>query len=320
MDKFDYEFYLNTYPDLNHLNYIDAFLHYQNYGIKEGRICYKRINTTTNISIILHLFNTNLFDEMLCYINNVKDIFSNVNILITINEHSDFERHILKSLPNAIVIKNENRGVDVYPFFICIKYLRDNNIKTDYILKLHTKESSNDIEGLENWRKEIITPIVDYNNLLVLQHYFKHMNNIGYVSAQKCVLPKNYDLDFEANIKGINELCDMFPHLEKEWTDFNGGNIFWINNECLNEYLTNELIEYLSNKFVVGKPPCNLTNKTIYVEYLCERMFTGIFCFKKKNIFVSDYIFTNRGIDLDHSYFYQPKIFSISIPEKLTFN
>ena len=318
---FDYKYYLETYVDLRHLNYEEAYLHYQTDGIKEGRLCFKQIlNTETNITIILHLFNTELFDEFIHYINNVKDVFLNVNILITINNNSNFEKQIMNVFSKAIVIKVENKGTDNYPFLICVKYIRDNNIKTDYILKLHTKESSNPVEGLYNWRKQLILPIVNYSNLVILQHYFKTMKNIGYISAQNCVLPKQYDLDFPQNIKGINELCDKFPHLEKEWTDFNGGNMFWINNECLNEYLNDELIQYLTDNFLIGKkPPCNLTDKGIYIEYLCERMFTGIFCYNKQNIFISNENTTHRGTSLNKNniYFYQPKIFSISIPKFL---
>ena len=91
-------------------------------------------------------------------------------------------------------------------------------------------------------------------------------------------------LDCILFIKGINKLCESFPHLEKDWTDFNGGNIFWISYPVLEKYLTDNLIEYLKPKFLVGrKPPCNLTDKGIYVEYLCERLFTGVLPFNVSN-------------------------------------
>ena len=319
MTDFDYKYYLETYSDLRHLNYQEAYSHFQNFGMKEGRSA-TAINTETNVTIILHLFNTNLFDEMKKYIYDVKRVFSIVNILITINSY--FAKTIRKEFPEAIIIIVKNKGVDVYPFLVCLQHIRMNNIKTDFILKLHTKESSNNTEDLFNWREDLIKPIVNYNNLVVIQHYFKTMPDIGYVGSQKCVMPKNYDLDFSQNIKGINELCDKFPHLEKEWTDFIGGNMFWISNECLTEYLTDDLIEYLNSNFTVGKPPSNLSDKGIYVEYLCERMFSGLFCYNKQNILVNEYTGTQRGISttngkIDHTYFYQPRTFSISIPRNV---
>lgn len=280
-----------------------------------------------HITIILHLFNIDLFDEMLLYINNVKYIFSNVNIIISVNINADKEiiKKISKLLPKSIIIKVENKGVDVFPFITSIKYLREKNIKTDFILKLNTKESTNNAEDLNNWRKELIDPITNRNNLLILQNYFNKIDNIGYVSSQKCILPKSYDLDFTSNIKGINKLIKKFPHLEKDWTDFNGGNIFWISNKVIEQYLTNDLINYLLPKFIEGKPTCNLTDKGIYVEYLCERLFTGVFCYDKSNIAINEYSGTKRAVLFNKmgnienkKFFYQPKVFSINRPKYIS--
>ena len=63
------------------------------------------------------------------YIYDVKRVFAFVNILITIN--SSFEKTIRKEFPNAIIITVENKGVDVYPFLICLQHIRVNKIKTD---------------------------------------------------------------------------------------------------------------------------------------------------------------------------------------------
>lgn len=321
-NNFDYDFYLENYRDLRHLNKTDAYNHFINHGIKEGRICHREIiNTETNITIVIHLYHTHQFEKMTSYIENVKKVFLNVTIIFTINEHSDFDTHITNKYPAAIIIKVENKGVDIYPFLLSVRHLRTHNINTDFILKLHTKESSNPTEGCVDWKDDLITPIVDYNNLTVLQHYFKKMENIGYVASQKCVLPKNYDLDCPANIIGLNQLIEKFPHLEKNWTDFNGGNMFWISNNVLTKYLTEILIDYLIEKFG-QKPPCNLNNPDIYVEYLCERLFTGVFCYNTQNILVNEYHGTQRGISatngqIDHIYFYQPKVFSISIPKNI---
>ena len=316
MDHFDYKYYLEKYTDLRHLDYDKALNHYITCGKNEGRIAYKKIpNTVTNITVILHLFNTNLFDEMKSYIKNVKDVFSNVNIIISINERSNFKNEIIKIFPNAVVLKVENKGVDIYPFLLSIEYIRKHNIKTDFILKLHTKESTNIVENFKNWRKDLIEPIVNYNNLLIIQNYFKKYKNIGYIASQKCSLPKDFDLDFKHNIKGINNLCNKFPHLEKEWTDFNGGNIFWISNDVLNSYLTPELIKYIIEQlYTGGKLPSNLTDKRIFIEYLCERIFTGIFCYKKTNILVNEF---KVKYNPDNMLYYQPRVFSISTPQNI---
>jgi len=151
--NFYYKFYIDRYKDLRHLTRDEAYNHYINHGLKEGRCAIrKHVNTNTKISIIIHLFNDDMFDEMLSYIKQVKEIFINVTVILTVKENinNDKKNYILEKLPKCIILKVENKGVDVYPFIISIKYLRENNINTDFILKLHTKESSNDIEGLDN--------------------------------------------------------------------------------------------------------------------------------------------------------------------------
>lgn len=323
MDEFDYEFYLATYPDLRQFDQDAAYRHWINHGIEEGRRSSSSpIDTETKITIVIHLFNEDLFDEFKIYIKKVKIVFLNVNVIFTINENSKMDEIIHSYNESFIVLKLENRGVDVYPFIECVRYIRDNNIETDFVLKLHTKNSINETENLIEWRKDLIEPIVDINNLYVIQHYFKTIKNIGYIGSQKCTFPKNYDLDFQQNIDGLNNLCEQFPHLEKNWQDFNAGNMFWISNETLTEYLTDDLIEYLIPRFSEEKPPCNTQNKGIFVEYLCERLFTGVFCYKKTNILVNDFQGTKRGVGktddfVDHSYFYQPSVFSIYTPENV---
>jgi hypothetical protein len=316
LKNYEYEEYLENNLDLGHLNKEEAHKHWLEFGIKEGRIARTNyFNTTTNIVIIIHLFNTNLFDEFINYINNVKSIFSNVAVIFTIPKNSNFEINIKSINTEFIILKVENKGTDNYPFVLSIQFLRKNKIKCDFILKLHTKLSSNDKEDLLNWRKELIEPITNKSNLTCLQHYFKTVENIGYIGAQKCVLPKNYDLDFPSNIEGLNQLIYRFPYLPKDWSDFNGGNIFWINNKVLDNYLKDDLIEFIIKNVSFGKPPCNLTNKGIYIEYLCERLFTGVLCYDSINILVSDYKGTERGIS--NNYFYQPKIFTFYEPKEI---
>ena len=81
--SFNYKFYLDTYSDLRHLNKEQAYQHWINHGIKEGRICKPQsINTTTNITIIIHLFFEPLLDEFIGYINDVNSVFQKVNVIL----------------------------------------------------------------------------------------------------------------------------------------------------------------------------------------------------------------------------------------------
>jgi lipopolysaccharide biosynthesis protein len=370
--SFDYQYYRTRYSDVRHYSQEEALAHWNRYGKKENRVCrstrpasfnpifylennrdlkngtmrtpeqledhwnvlgmkqgraaFKQpvpVNLTTNIVIVIHLYHIELYSEMVEYIENVQSVFLNTTVMFTIPKSSNFNIKINVRYPDAIVIKVENKGTDNYPFLKCVKYMRQKNIPCDFVLKLHTKISTNPVEGLDRWRQQLIHPITNHMNLLVLQHYFKTVENIGYVSAASCVFPKRYDNDFQQNIDGVNELIRKFPHLEKDWLDFNAGNMFWISNEVLNTYLTSDLIDYATEEFLTDmKPPSNLDDKGVYIEYICERLFTGVFCYKRKNIHVTNDAMSSSGISftngiLDHKNFYCPNIFNICDPQSL---
>ena len=269
-----------------------------------------------NIAIIIHLYHTYLYDEFLGYINNVKQVFKNVTVIITIND-SNFKNVIHKKNPEFIVIILENKGVDVYAFIKSILYLRQNNIHIDYILKLHTKISSCVKEDLINWRKDLIKPLVTNYNLALFKHYFTTMENLGCISSQKCVFPRNFDYFYYPQIiDGVQILISRFPHLEKNWTEFNGGNMIWINDKVLYKYLTDDLIDFLFKQFHNGKPP---NDDSISYEYICERIFTGLFCYDTTNILVNEYNGTVTGYNRSYpnQICYQPKTINFYKPKEL---
>lgn len=322
--NFDYKYYLDTYPDLRHLNKLQALQHYNIYGIKEGRKCNNIIiNNETNITIIIHLFHSELLDEFIGYIKNIKAVFSKVNVIFTVKLNTNDNEKIKAIDSSFVIIPVENKGVDIYAFIIALEYMRQNFV-TDFVLKIHTKMSDIPAENMSDWRKQLIHPITDYNNLLILQHYFKNLKNIGYVAAQSCIFPKKYDSDFPQNIKGVNDLCDKFLHLQKEWTDFVAGNMFWISNETLNQ-INDDMCVYIKKNVVYGKPVNNLHNSNICIEYICERLFTGVLCYDKTNILINEYKNTRQSIPIkngvyDNTYFYSPKVFSMYQPKNVILN
>lgn len=328
LDNFCYSEYIEFNNDLKHFAPKEAYFHFMNNDINDGAISKVNvINNETKIVIIIHLFFINMLDEFLEYINNVKSVFKNVLVIFTIpdeniekNEKIEKIEKIIKNKNSEFIVnKVENKGVDIMPFLLSIKYIRENNIDCDFILKLHTKVSVNETESLYNWRKELIEPITSKPNLLSIQHYMKNTKNLGYIASQNCILPKNYDLDFLPNIEGINNILNDFPNLPQNWSSFIGGNIFWINNTILDLYLNDELIEYISSKCVYEKPPCNLISKEIHIEYVVERLLTGVLCNDSVNLLVNDFKATQRGFgatngQFNNEYCNQCRVFSFYKP------
>ena len=143
------------------------------------------------------------------------------------------------------------------------------------------------------------------------------MENLGCISSQKCVFPRNFDYFYYPQIiDGVQILISRFPHLEKNWTEFNGGNMFWINNKVLYKYLTDDLIDFLFKQFHNGKPP---NDDSISYEYICERIFTGLFCYDTTNILVNEYNGTVTGYNRSYpnQICYQPKTINFYKPKEL---
>lgn len=269
-----------------------------------------------NIGILVHMFHLEQWQSHCRYINNIRNTFDNTTVIFTLKKDDESklfaEDVINKEFPESHKIYVENKGTDVLPFFQKIRYARERGIHLDYIFKLHTKASNNSVEGLDNWSKQLIEPLVKPTNLQVIKHIFE-TTSVGYVASQSCVLPRNYDLDFPTNLRGIERVCRTFPFscTGGQYVNFIGGNIFWINNKLLDKRLTEPLMCFLEAGFTEGgRPPCNLTSKEIHYEYVCERLFTGVFCYDSTNVLVNDFDGTARGIDEGINYFYQPKVFS----------
>jgi len=292
------------------------------------------------IGVFIHLFEKTLFDEFSNYIKNVLEIFDDVTIIFTLtnNEESiSFYTNIIMNYFNGLKMNNfslnviyiENKGVDIYSFFKQIQFVRTNNIKLDFVLKIHTKISDNPrITGC--WRKQLIEPLVDLNNLQIIKNIFENLNinnpirptskygsantqkkyEIGYIASQKCIFQRKYDISFKSNLRGILNVCNKFKNIQENYLDFIGGTMFWINYSIINKYLSEELIQYFSKDLSYGKPPSNFNND-IYPEYVFERLITGPLCFNYTNILINDNITEN--IDTN----YKPEVFSFYSPSAL---
>lgn len=255
------------------------------------------------VGIFVHLFVLDLFQECVEYIRNVSSVFEDVTVIFTLNDsepYREFARNmILPTLPGCHILYIENKGVDVYAFFEQVRYMRANAISADFILKLHTKMTN--IEGLfDNWRQDLIVPIVDRDNLPRIKQLMIESKNkntsciiIGHISAKKCMLPRMYDLEFKNNLLGILLLTRIFPNITENYLDFTAGTMFWINREVVDEFMTDEFMVFMEKFFKSVKPKNNLHSDNVQTEYVFERLITGSFCADYTNILIRESNYSN---------------------------
>lgn len=228
-----------------------------------------------NIIITFHLFNFSLYDEFYQYIHNVFNIFENTTIIINLpnNLNHNFKKFIInkinKDFINPIILFNINKGVDIYSFIKILEYIKENNLKPDFILKLHTKTHT------EQWRKTLIKPLVDYNNLLLFKEKLFKEKNIGFIGSAKYII-QNDNYKFLSNKKGFLFLEKVYKK-DLSYKYFIGGTMFWINYKCLENFLDDFKImnNYIIKKFINGKPFSQNSNRICF-EYIYERLYSGI--------------------------------------------
>ena len=227
-------------------------------------------NQNFKICICIHLYQFNLFSEFTQYIDNVLQVFSNVLIIFNIDVNQkklQIENKIKYKYPNSVILYNENKGVDIYSFLKMIDFLKTNNLKIDFILKIHTKTSS------EIWRRNLIENITNLEILHKIKKLFlEHKDEIGFIASSDCIVP-NDNFKYKSNQLGFKLLEHNFE-MNLDYKYFVGGTMFWINTFCLKE-LNIKMNYYVSSQFSFGKPS-NQSSKIINFEYIYERILSGV--------------------------------------------
>jgi hypothetical protein len=233
-EEFDENFYSLMYPETKKfyqpyciLNNISEkkrlFFHYSIYK-KQGATRHKNesdlINhyfefrpesnipliNNVNVCIICHVHYIDIWQD------EIKGLLKNIDLkydlFITIN-NLEYKDIILQDFPNANILYVENIGSDIYPFIHTFKFINNNSkIKYDYVLKLHTKKSS-DMNQLfaKIWRTHLYKNLC--NNLKYIISKLASDDNIGMIGAPNNLM-KLSDTEDQANLFYTNK---TYPYI-----------------------------------------------------------------------------------------------------------
>ena len=209
-----------------------------------------------NIAILIQIGNIDIFLNIINIISfsyqnyNIFYMFSFISLLQ--NKHLDIITHLEKNnIKNYNITYHENKGMDIGPYLLQLKYLFENyNLNSfDAILKIHTKTN-------DKWRNELIDAILNIN--------------LEILKTNKIIGSKKWTLLMDnLNIEHINKICN----------DFNIKNIFYdkIKPVIYNDNLLNEInINFYSEYFKLVLSDCsalnNLLGYDINKKYIYEHM------------------------------------------------
>jgi len=176
-------------------------------------------------ALLIQVGNFEIFKKLECYIYNFDE---NCIIMIHLNEilNQNDIINIKNRHPNAIYTFGENKGMDIFGFFVQIKYIIDNDLNIDYICKIHTKTN-------DNWRDNLIKPLCetkediincinllknDNNGMVCSKKYFKlldHLNGPIIINLLNHWKIKNKyidEIDWKEKEENLYDLDKFDPH------------------------------------------------------------------------------------------------------------
>lgn len=239
------------------------------------------------IAVCVHLYHIDMLDSIRSYLTNLEHEYD-LYIGLTKNYPQSFLHNLKQTNKNTNIVFVENIGMDVGGFLQIYKTIRESY---DLILKIHTKKGLGSPtrpsihlsrHGLESanhrgqvWfnglmhgvlgSKERVDRIIDN---------FENNPDCGMVGAKK-------NNNFAVNLSCMNEIFSWVNL--KTNTDghfFVGGTIFWIKNDILKKYLTDDVID----KILEISPPGYVHEPSI--NHAMERIFGSLVYVENKQIYI----------------------------------
>ena len=143
----------------------------------------------------LHLYYTDMLEEMLSYIQNLSEY--NYDLYITmVEDNKDVISKIKKAMPKAHIVLVDNRGFDVWPFLRVLQMVNIDDYS--YIVKLHTKRNipvgcfiNNFINNFNisgpRHRKFLLNFIKNKKNIKKCIDSFAKDSRLGMISSYKII-------------------------------------------------------------------------------------------------------------------------------------
>ena len=186
------------------------------------------------IAIILHIYYVELWQ---IFAEKLKKLNTKFDLYITLTKGNlDITDDILKSFPDAKIYKYINKGMDIGPFLLTLKKIRNKNY--NYIIKLHTKNNGNNLEK---------------NKILYEKHRKLPVQRNGYNQTVTSLLI-NYLIGSDEQIQKNIHFLDKNNHkmlglkvyienIDDKWYTFMPFTFFMVDFKVLMQIYTDKLID-----------------------------------------------------------------------------
>ena len=186
------------------------------------------------IGVHLHLYYEDLVDEFCKYLDNIPELF---DIYISCKEgaHKGRIRSRVKKINHVrkIVIKETiNRGRDIAPFYVMF---RDDLLKYDYLLHIHSKKSLYSGAEKSEWRKNGIEGVLKSEAIVArMLAIFDDNDDIGMIHGDKTEQLSIIALHWLKNIPRGRELLQRLGiEFQDRMFQYPIGSFFWVKKDAV---------------------------------------------------------------------------------------
>lgn len=194
-------------------------------------------NTGTPLAIVIHVFYTDMLDEIFQFLDRL-DIDFQLYVTTPFN-HIEYVKTRLaeKRYPHEL-LGVENRGRDILPFLKIMPLVIES--KHEFVLKIHTKKSSHCSFG-EEWRKDIFLKLLDVKLAQQTLKYLQENLNVGMIAPEGYLLSNS--INYSNNEKNIAYILKKLGLLETVFSNlhFPAGSMFYARTIALEPLLDLEL-------------------------------------------------------------------------------
>lgn len=222
------------------------------------------------IAVLVYIFNTEIWDEMLPLLLRLKNHIHIDIALCKDNDNSKIEND-LESF-NLIAIRYvENKGADIGPFLLQISELDQD--KYAYFIKLHSKKS---LIGKFEWKYILFNTLIgSEQTLLKNKQVLDTDNSIGAITDIPLIMKSVGN-----NKKHIEIICKIL-NISSRNKEFMAGSMFMARSRLFAKYFTKNFVKLIYPMLETGKVS-DLNHGTLC--HALERIFGKIVTNEKQKI------------------------------------
>ncbi len=189
------------------------------------------------LAVVLHLYYTELFDEVQTYLDNLDDAF---DLYLSIDEDQlAFTERVFAKYPGATILIVPNRGRDLAPFLEFLKIILPLGYRT--LLKIHTKKTLHREDGT-TWRMDVFDKLLGSKaQVASIEKALETDNLLAMVGPQDHVLDSRFYIGKNAAIvQDLLYRCGFAQSLPESFF-FVASTMFWAKPEVFEPLLRAEL-------------------------------------------------------------------------------